>query len=74
MGDTLFLKRIQLKCFSNGKKKHSIDRIFFLCFLAQLAFPTSALATSSVDDLEEESVNEQPAESAAEEPGPDGSF
>lgn len=56
------------------EKKHSIDRIFFLCFLAQLAFPTSALATSSVDDLEEGTMNEQPAESTAKEPGPDGSI
>lgn len=56
------------------ERKHSIDRIFFLCFLVQLAFPTSALATSSVHDLKEGSVNEQPAESAAEEPGPDGSI
>lgn len=55
------------------ERKHSIDRILFLCFLAQLAFPTAVLATSSVDDLEEESVNKQPVESAAEEPGADGS-
>lgn len=54
------------------ERKHNIDRVLFLCFLAQLAFPTSVLATSSVDDLEEESVNKQPAESAAEEPGADG--
>lgn len=54
------------------ERKHNIDRVLFLCFLAQLAFPTSVLATSSVDDLEEESVNKQPAEIAAEEPGADG--
>lgn len=56
------------------ERKHSIDRILFLCFLTQLAFPTSVLATSSVEDLEEESMNKQPADSAAEEPGADGSI